>query len=83
MKILKPKLVDQLENIICDVCGNFCKKEYNIEYAKIIANWGFETKKDGQVYEIDLCENCFDKTLEFINSISNKKIEAKNDELTS
>lgn len=75
MKIIKKKLADQVDDVTCDVCGESCKKEYNIESAELTAHWGYESNRDLQKYEIDLCEKCFDKTLDFINSIANKKIE--------
>lgn len=75
MKIFKEKLASQVDDVVCDVCGESCKKDYNIENAELNAHWGYESGRDLQKYEIDLCEKCFDKTLEFINSIAVKKIE--------
>lgn len=75
MKILKQKLAEHVEDVMCDVCGEYCKKDCNIEYAELTAHWGYESNRDLEKYEIDLCEKCFDKTLEFINSIAIKKIE--------
>ena len=69
MKKNKQKLVFQLEDIVCDICGDGCKKNLDIESAKLFAHWGYDYKKDGDVYDIDLCENCFDKTLKFLLEI--------------
>jgi hypothetical protein len=69
MKKNKQKLVLQLDDIICDICGNSCKKKVDIESAKLFAHWGYDSLKDGDVYDIDICENCFDKTLAFLMKI--------------
>lgn len=69
MKTTKEKLVLHIDDIICDICGNSCKKNIDIESAKLFAHWGYDSKKDGDVYDIDLCENCFDKTLKYLLEI--------------
>ena len=69
MKRNKKKLVLQLDDIVCDICGNSCKKNLDIESAKLFAHWGYDSSKDGYVYDIDLCEGCFDKTLTFLLEI--------------
>lgn len=69
MKKNKEKLVLQLDDIICDICGESCKKNLDIESAKLFAHWGYDSKKDGDVYDIDLCENCFDKVLKYLLEI--------------
>jgi len=73
-----------LDDIICDICGESCKKNLDIESAKLFAHWGYDSKKDGDVYDIDICENCFDKILVYlldIRSHTNKR-EDQTDTLT-
>jgi len=69
MKKNRKKLTLQLDDIICDICGGSCKKSYDIESAKLFAHWGYDSSKDGDVYDIDLCEGCFDKTINYLMSI--------------
>jgi hypothetical protein len=69
MKIFKHKQVELLDEVICDVCGESCKDQ-NIgnEFASLCADWGYASKQDGAKYDINLCENCFEKTLQFLKS---------------
>jgi hypothetical protein len=55
--------------IFCDICGTDCRKEMDNESAALTAIWGWDSKKDGDKYHIDLCESCFDKTIAFLKSI--------------
>lgn len=57
---------NNLKEVICDSCKNSCKKEFDFEYATLNAHWGYGSKKDGDVYQIDLCEDCFDKISDFL-----------------
>ena len=59
--------------IYCDICGESCLKMCGNESAELKATWGFDSRKDLSSYEIDLCENCFDKTLTFLHSIKTSK----------
>lgn len=74
MKKYVKKTFDDLDDILCDVCGSSCKKVYNIESASISVQWGYESKKDGQYFDVDLCESCFDKTIEFLSGIKGSPI---------
>lgn len=70
MKKIAEKTIEVIDDITCDVCGNSCKDKIdNIESALLSAYWGYSSKKDGHNYEVDLCEKCFDKVLEFIAKI--------------
>lgn len=73
MRIFKKELKEVLDEVICDICGGSCKKEYNQEYAELIATWGYDSNKDLTQYNVDLCENCFDKTIDYLKSIRNFK----------
>ena len=39
---------------------------------KLKADWGFWSKKDGEHHEVHLCERCYDKVKEFIESVGGK-----------
>lgn len=71
IKIEKEIIVD----ILCDMCKESCKTEiikndiYNINYAKIEANFEYGSKLDdiyNELEDIYLCENCY---LELLNKI--------------
>ena len=71
------KFTRVLDNIICDICGNSCKINNGFEdyeFARLYAQWGYNSKKDGRDYKIDLCEECFDKTIEFLEKNKKNKI---------
>ena len=51
----------------CDVCGECCTDEkYGTESATLSAQWGYLSNKDGDTYNVDLCESCFDATISFL-----------------
>jgi ribosomal-protein-alanine N-acetyltransferase len=59
----KEKKELQLQKVICNQCGKELQVEngvvmeghFHSEYA-----FGYFSRKDGQVYSLDLCEDCFD-----------------------
>jgi len=69
MKIEKTKKVKTVDEIICDICGCSCKDiNCGNEYAFLMADWGYASKKDGAKYDIHFCENCFDETIRFLKN---------------
>jgi hypothetical protein len=61
-KTVEKKVVDKT---YCDVCGSCCTDDNcGDEYATLEALWGYCSSKDGSKYEIHLCENCFDETIQ-------------------
>ena len=70
MKIFKSKKVQIVDEVVCDVCGESCKDlNFGNEHATLTADWGYASKKDGERYSVDLCEKCFEKTVQFLQSI--------------
>jgi len=66
MKIFKETTVKKISEIYCDICGECCTEEgYGTESATLSAQWGYSSKKDGESYNVDLCESCFDATISF------------------
>jgi hypothetical protein len=56
-KKVTTKVEDQ---VICDVCGKICTNDnYGSEYATVEALWGYSSSRDGEKFDIQLCENCF------------------------
>lgn len=70
MNVFKQQLIDTLSDVLCDICNKSCKHETNIEAAQLSANWGYESKIDGDTYYIDICEDCFERTLQYLKSIA-------------
>ena len=67
MRTYKEKTVKVVDTIMCDACGKNCTDDYgNHENATLEAVWGYWSRKDNQRFDIHLCENCFDETLDFL-----------------
>lgn len=66
----KEKVVRLLDEIFCDVCGKSCRADENSdnESALLTASWGYDSMKDGWHYKIDLCERCFDDTIDYLRN---------------
>lgn len=66
-KIFKIEPTEVIDKVYCDVCGECCTDEnFGTESATLSAKWGYNSKKDGEEYNIDICENCFDITIKFL-----------------
>lgn len=79
MKLYKKIQCSSLDDVSCDVCGVSCKKlidsdNSNIENASLYARWGYGSKMDGLCYEIDLCEDCFLKTIDYLKNIAKNEL---------
>jgi hypothetical protein len=80
MRKYKKVVKDELDDILCDVCGASCvpkRDEGSVEFdaswaefAVLEANWGYMSRKDGDRANYEICEKCFDKIVVFIGSIS-------------
>ena len=69
MKTYKQVTVEKLSKIYCDMCGLCCTDDnFGNECAVLEASWGYNSLKDGTKYDIQLCEQCFDETLQFIKN---------------
>ena len=63
----------KLDDIICNRCKKSCcvstndefgEDEYkHIEAAVLMADWGYESSKDGERHRAHLCEPCYDEVL--------------------
>ena len=56
----KRMLVNVESGIVCDACKKSCWGELDFEYALLSANWGYDSKKDGEKHELIFCEACYD-----------------------
>lgn len=60
MELKAQKLVDVVQDIICDVCGSGTRVPgYGLQYGQLEARWGYGSQHDGEHYRIHLCEPCF------------------------
>lgn len=65
MKVMGKQEVEVVTDIVCDVCGKSTsgKGIHPPEFGILQANWGYDSKHDGDGYEVHLCEKCFFGTL--------------------
>ena len=53
-----------LDEVICDICGKKIEKDsfgYIKDHIHIDKVWGYNSGRDGEHTEMDICESCFDK----------------------
>jgi len=56
-----------MKKIICNSCGKEIKMENGIvqeDYLSIRKEWGYFSRKDGEIHQLILCENCYDNITE-------------------
>jgi hypothetical protein len=64
MKILGVKEVEVVSDVVCDICCRSTRAEGGgLEYGELRATWGTGSSRDGERYEVHLCERCFLQTL--------------------
>lgn len=75
-KIYVTKRIEQnvLKDIICNCCGKSCLDSHgvNFEYAHLVANWGYGSSRDTEVWFCELCEDCAVKVKDFIEGLGGK-----------
>lgn len=63
-KQIEAQKVEVIKDILCNKCGNSCKKdlEYeSFEFASLQVHWGYSSVgHDGEVHEAHLCEQCWE-----------------------
>lgn len=65
-KKIKKKVEDK---VYCDVCGQNCTvDQLGSEYATLEAIWGYSSTRDGQKFDIQICEQCFVDILYWIKN---------------
>lgn len=52
-----------VSDVLCNVCGKTCKDDLdmNFECATVHANWGYGSRKDTELHEAHICEDCYDE----------------------
>lgn len=65
-KTINKQVQDQ---VFCDVCGKSCTYDnLGSDYATLEAMWGYGSKYDGTVFDIQLCEKCFEHTIDWMKA---------------
>jgi len=60
MKILGVKEVEVVGDVVCDICCRSTQTEGGgLQYGELRAAWGHGSTRDGERYEVHLCERCF------------------------
>ena len=58
--------------VVCDMCRKPCEGKEGIlssfDYASFYAIWGYGSKRDGEVWNCHLCEECSEMVATFIRN---------------
>ena len=49
--------------------NNMANLDNFVEYARLVAEFGYGSKRDGEKFQFDFCEGCFDALLGKINEL--------------
>jgi hypothetical protein len=63
MKILGVQEIEVVSDVICDICCSTLTEGSGLEYGELRAIWGHGSARDGERYEVHLCERCFFQAL--------------------
>lgn len=67
MKIHGRVEVETVTDVLCDVCASSALLENGgLQYGCLEARWGYGARHDGERYEVHLCEDCFFKTIAYL-----------------
>jgi hypothetical protein len=53
------EVVDKLDKLYCNNCGKECDFEKE-QVVEVKVKWGYNSKKDLEIHEFELCEDCYD-----------------------
>jgi len=60
MKVIGTVEIEGVSDVVCDVCRLTTRVNGGgLQFATLQAHWGYESKHDGERWEIHLCEDCF------------------------
>jgi hypothetical protein len=80
MRKYRKVLKDEVEDIVCDICGKSCLTDCSMgdpamsEYATLEGIWGYCSAKDGERYTCEMCEDCFGRVSDFIDSMRSRPV---------
>ncbi|MCH8501555.1 MAG: hypothetical protein LAT77_06550 [Aliidiomarina sp.] len=79
MKEKSVQVTQVVSDITCDICGqsvvnesqknNMTNLDSFAEYARLVAEFGYGSSRDGEKFHFDFCEGCFDDLLVKINEL--------------
>ena len=58
---------NQLQEILCNCCGRKIPIEKGMVMEGVFhgqVQWGYFSRKDGEIHSFDLCEDCYDRLTE-------------------
>lgn len=56
---------EQVADVLCDACGRSTKTTFGTnEFGTLSADFGYGSHRDGERYQVHLCEGCFCTMLE-------------------
>ena len=66
--------VEEIEDILCDICGKSCKDNSSnlYEFLTLHASWGYGSHRDCTTWDGEICESCSDKIKLFIESLGGR-----------
>lgn len=83
MKEHSVQVTQVVSDINCDICGqsvvneayknNMANLDNFAEYARLVAEFGFGSKRDGEKFQFDFCEDCFEDLLVKVNELKTVK----------
>ena len=56
----------EVEDIICNMCGQTCYLEHKWEYSRLYAEWGYGSSRDTENWNFHYCDKCSGKIMDFI-----------------
>lgn len=71
---IRCNLEELAKDVTCDICGQSCVigdfegGHVSAEYATLFAHWGFFSRRDCKENQCDMCEQCFQKVVDFIQN---------------
>ena len=73
IKGIEIKETEVITDIVCDMCGNSCKRgeaglKSRFEYSTFHATWGYWSNRDLELWDCHLCEACSEKVETFIRN---------------
>ena len=75
MRTYKEQTRKVTDDVICDCCGqSTTTMNMGPSWAELSACWGYGSVHDGDMYNIDICENCFTDVLDFIKKKRKKTL---------
>jgi hypothetical protein len=78
MFIKQVKQVEQITDVVCDICGRSCITDDPDcaipEYGTLEADWGYFSNHDGIKITCHLCEDCFFKLIDHIENTLGGKV---------